>query len=286
MAPTHYPKIADAYRFAAVHGLGAEADKIRGMPIHSTFGKPHVVRKAYFVELFELRGLLDEFVAQYWLGRHTLRGDRTYASYRDQRTLNEKLMLEGDSMIEEEVEETVVGSQEQSTEIDAASFALEAQLRDFIIENLSRVPVNGRRLKLFSDASARDGREYPTDVGPIDILAQDDSGDFVVFELKLERGPDRALGQLARYMGWVKLHLAGESSVRGVVVARSIDDRLRYAVCVIPNVSLLEYIVEFRLHDVGQMTTTTQPNQALHQSVAGTSVGGRVSGTAASRPDR
>ena len=105
----------------------------------------------------------------------------------------------------------------------------------------------------------RNGREYLTDVGPIDILAEDDSGAFVVFELKLDRGPDRALGQLARYMGWVKLRLAGERAVRGVVVASSIDDRLRYAVCVVPNVSLLEYEVEFRLHDVGSMTTDGQP---------------------------
>ena len=61
--------------------------------------------------------------------------------------------------------------------------------------------------------------------------------------------------ELARYMGWVKLHLAGERAVRGVVVASSIDERLRYAACVFPNVSLLEYEVEFRLHDVGSMTT-------------------------------
>ena len=63
--------------------------------------------------------------------------------------------------------------------------------------------------------------------------------------------PDRALGQLARYMGWVKTHLAGGREVRGVVVARSIDEKLRYASCVIPNVALLEYEVQFKLRDVG-----------------------------------
>ena len=105
MAPTHYFKIADAYRFAASHGLEAESEKIRRLPVHSTFGKPHVVRKAYFVELFESRGLLEDFIAQYWVGRHTPRGDRTYASYRDQRVLNEQLMAQGEPVTDEEADE-------------------------------------------------------------------------------------------------------------------------------------------------------------------------------------
>ena len=54
-------------------------------------------------------------------------------------------------------------------------------------------------------------------------------------------------GQLARYMGWIKIQLAKDRDVRGVVVARAIDEKLRYAACVMPNVELLEYEVEFRL---------------------------------------
>jgi len=50
----------------------------------------------------------------------------------------------------------------------------------------------------------------------------------MVIELKLDRGPDRALGQLARYMGWVRANLAAGTEVRGVVVARRIDEKLRY----------------------------------------------------------
>ncbi len=71
-----------------------------------------------------------------------------------------------------------------------------------------------------------------------------------MFEVKLDRGPDRALGQLARYMGWVKSHLAGANTEFGVLVARSIDERLRYAAAVIPNVALLEYEVQFTVRPV------------------------------------
>lgn len=137
---------------------------------------------------------------------------------------------------------------------ELASFALEAQLRDFIVTNIARVPVGGTRLRLYRDPSGRSGREYPTAVGPIDILAVDDSGNFFVIELKLDRGPDRVLGQLARYMGWVKANLALRSEVRGVVVARSIDQKLRYAAGVMPNVTLLEYEIDFKVREVGPLS--------------------------------
>jgi len=133
---------------------------------------------------------------------------------------------------------------------EAASFALEAQLRDFIVENLSRIPIDGRRLDLFSDSSGQSGVEYVTPIGRIDILAVDAEGSLLIFELKLERGPDRALGQLARYMGWVRAHLAQGRPVSGVIVASSIDERLRYAASVIPNVILLEYEIDFRVSQV------------------------------------
>jgi hypothetical protein len=51
-------------------------------------------------------------------------------------------------------------------------------------------------------------------------------------------------------MGWVKSHLAEGKTVTGVLVARSIDERLRYAAAVIPRVALLEYEVQFSVRTV------------------------------------
>jgi hypothetical protein len=130
------------------------------------------------------------------------------------------------------------------------SFALESQLRDFLAQNLENIKVGGATLALYKDANARVGIEYPTDVGPIDILAVDGSGNFVVLELKRSRTPDHAIGQLSRYMGWVKYKMDQTKSVRGVIVARTISDNLRYAASVIPNVDLYEYQVEFQLKHV------------------------------------
>jgi RecB family endonuclease NucS len=87
-------------------------------------------------------------------------------------------------------------------------------------------------------------------VGPIDILAVDDSGAFVVFELKRARSPDHAISQLARYMGWVKQTIGKVRKVRGVVVAKTIGENLRYAISVIPDVSLFEYEVSFQLNPI------------------------------------
>ena len=38
-----------------------------------------------------------------------------------------------------------------------------------------------------------------------------------------------------------------ERSINGVIVAREITQNLRYAIAVIPNVSLFEYEVQFKL---------------------------------------
>jgi hypothetical protein len=146
--------------------------------------------------------------------------------------------------------DTMTGAEEEPYLEELASFALEAQLRDFMVTNISRVPIKGNRLRLYRDSSGRSGREYPTAVGPIDILAVDKDGNFYVFELKLDRGPDRVLGQLARYMGWVKATLAKDAEVYGVIVARSIDEKLRYAAGIVSTVTLLEYQVDFRVREV------------------------------------
>lgn len=240
-------KIDDAYSFASQHGLDAEIRDIRSMRVHPGIKRGHVPRKGALVELFENKGLIDEFARLYWPARQTSQGSARRQQYLNLKSQNEAFLRgEGpdEDLLDDEQNVEDIGT---PSDADLAAFAMEGQLRDFIIENISRIPVAGRLLGMYRDADGRDGREYPTDVGRIDILATDDAGNFFVFELKLDRGPDRALGQLARYMGWIKIHLAKDRDVRGVVVARAIDEKLRYAACVMPNVELLEYEVEFRL---------------------------------------
>jgi hypothetical protein len=158
-----------------------------------------------------------------------------------------RLVMPGHAGLETAIGAVLGEESETDLEESEAAFALEFQLRDFIAHNRSTIRVGGRRLRLYRDSDGREGIEFPTAVGPIDILAVDEDGTFVVFELKRARSPDRAIGQLSRYMGWVKQTLAKGKSVRGVIVAKEISENLRYAVSVIPGVTLFEYVVSFQL---------------------------------------
>ena len=139
------------------------------------------------------------------------------------------------------------------TEDDDPRFSLEYQLRDFLASNLHTIDIDNIRLRLFVDAAGRDGVEFPTAVGPIDILAVGDNGSLFVFELKRANSSDRAIGQLARYMGWVRQTIGKDRQVRGVIVAKDISENLRYAASVVPNVHLFEYEVKFTLQPAHEL---------------------------------
>lgn len=154
--------------------------------------------------------------------------------------------IETGSVLKEILEEP---DREQIAESsEDAAFGLEYQLRDFLAQNLPSITVNGKRLRVYVDPTGRDGVEFSTAVGFIDILAIAEDGSFYVFELKRGRTPDYTIGQLMRYMGWVAKTIGVGKPVHGVVVSKQISESMRYAVCVVPNVSLFEYEVSFQLH--------------------------------------
>lgn len=175
-----------------------------------------------------------------WAIKRNESGKLTVARVDDKAELEEQPEVESADLTEETAEE--------EGELD---FPIEGHLRDFIAKNIASIKIDGRSLRLYADDFGRIGVEYPTDVGLIDILAIDDEGDFVVFELKLRRGEDKAIGQLLRYMGWVERNLAKGKKVKGVIVAKNVDEKLKYAASVIPNIRLLEYELDFKISEVG-----------------------------------
>lgn len=197
------------------------------------------VRKGYLLDSIEKAGLLGGFIERYWPFGRTEKGTAYISRYRSLKVRNEQLL---------DVQEVELEDEEATDE--EVLFGLEYQLRDFIAQNISAIDMDGKKLKLYRDDTGRDGIEYPTAVGPIDILAIDRNGAFYVFELKRGRTPEKAIGQLARYMGWVKQSVGRGCGVNGVIVAREISENLRYAVSVVPNVHLFEYKVEFSLNPI------------------------------------
>ena len=142
------------------------------------------------------------------------------------------------------------GDEESEQASDETIFALESHLEEFIEANFARVNF-GRRLQLCQDED-NTGRQFPTSIGSIDLLAKDvDSGDFVVIELKKNRGDDAVVGQILRYMGWVREHMAeAGGSVSGIIIAPEVSDKLKYALKMVPNIRLFTYSVSFGLSPV------------------------------------
>jgi len=131
---------------------------------------------------------------------------------------------------------------------DPAVFALESMLEEFLVSNWSKT-VLGKDYDIFTDGDEVIGRQYPTDTGPMDILAiSKDLKTLLVVELKRDRASDKVVGQIQRYMGYVLSEVASEDQeVRGVIVALDDDLRIRQALRVAPTIDFYRYEVDFRL---------------------------------------
>jgi restriction system protein len=134
-----------------------------------------------------------------------------------------------------------------STVEDPTVFGLEKHLEDFLVQNWKQTEL-GKRYDLFEDENGT-GQQYPTDTGPIDILAiSKDKTELLVVELKKGRASDSVVGQIQRYMGFVIEELAEDHQrVRGVIIALEDDQRIRRALRVASNIEFFRYEVSFRL---------------------------------------
>ena len=108
------------------------------------------------------------------------------------------------------------------------------------------------RLDLISDDLKLLGRQYPTSVGPIDLLAEDSNGDYVVIELKKGRASDKVIGQVQRYMGWVDVRLATPQSrnVKGILVGKTFDQKNASAIQATSNISTFTYDISATVDQV------------------------------------
>ena len=92
-------------------------------------------------------------------------------------------------------------------------------------------------------------QQYQTSIGKIDILAKDKkTKSYVVIELKKNQTSDDTIGQLSRYMGWVKEHKKDEG-VKGIIVAGKFDEKLKYAKTMVPNSEAFLYEVDFKIKE-------------------------------------
>jgi restriction system protein len=127
-------------------------------------------------------------------------------------------------------------------------FVLEKHLEDFLVKNWNQTHL-GKDYDIFEDDGELVGQQYPSDTGPIDILAvSKDKKELLVVELKKGRASDSVIGQIQRYMGYVLEELAEEGQVvKGIIIALEDDLRIRRALAVTSNIEFFRYQVSFNL---------------------------------------
>ncbi|HOW14997.1 endonuclease NucS domain-containing protein [Methanosarcina sp.] len=129
-------------------------------------------------------------------------------------------------------------------------FAKEIHLHKFLLENWERTSL-GNEWQIYSeDGDEIAGYEYLCGTtGRIDLLARHKTkNDWLVIELKKGESSDSTVGQILRYIGWIKENMANsEEKVYGIIIANKIDDRLKYALSVLPFIDAMCYEIDFRL---------------------------------------
>jgi restriction system protein len=145
------------------------------------------------------------------------------------------------------VEVATPGTGSMTSEV---AFQLEKQLEDFLVQNWSSTSL-ASEYSIYADENGT-GQQYPADTGRIDILAiSNDKKRLLVVELKRGRPSDDVVGQVLRYMGWVKRELLEpDQTVEGLIIALDDDLRVRNALSVIANVRFMTYRVKFDLTEV------------------------------------
>ena len=72
-----------------------------------------------------------------------------------------------------------------------------------------------------------------------------------MIELKKGRSGDQVVGQIQRYMGWVlhnRVKQGDGESVRGLIILKSTDRKIEYALEVTQGIELMTYTVNFSLN--------------------------------------
>lgn len=135
-------------------------------------------------------------------------------------------------------------------------FQMEKELENFLVTNWASTEL-GAQYDLYRDqAGDVIGQQYQTATGPIDILAvKKDGTELLVVELKRGAATDRTVGQVQRYMGYIKQEVAEPGQkIRGLIIALEDDVKLQYALAVAPDISFYTYRVSFNLNHTGGLT--------------------------------
>lgn len=131
---------------------------------------------------------------------------------------------------------------------DPSAFAMEEHLESFLVKNWDQTEF-AKEFTIFEEDGEQVGKQYQTESGRIDILAvSKNKKRLMIIELKRGRASDVVIGQLLRYMGFIKEQIAEpDQTVEGAIIALEDDQKLRWAMSVVPGIKFYRYKIDFRL---------------------------------------
>ena len=122
------------------------------------------------------------------------------------------------------------------------NYDFESDLQRYLCERWNDTQFSAEWI-LETHGTATDCKYRTDEIGEIDLLARGKGAhNWLVVELKRDQSSDETVGQLLRYMGWVKSRLAVEDeTVQGLVISATVDAPLTYALSCVQNVKVLVY---------------------------------------------
>jgi len=173
-----------------------------------------------------------------------------YKLYENDKILTQnELINDLDDIIHEYKNSINIEIKNEDSLISQGKFYMEKHLEEFIITNWNEIDL-GKKYDLIYDEGELISQQFRTDIGFIDILAKDKKdGSYVVIELKKNQTSDDTIGQIARYMGWIRDHKKDEN-VKGIIIASEFTKKLKYAIKYVKNIDVLSYEINFSLNEV------------------------------------
>lgn len=110
-------------------------------------------------------------------------------------------------------------------ETDGSFFVLEAGIEEAVKVNLAQLNLN------LAEEDIQQQCILGLGSGRTDLICRDKNNNFVILELKAVQASDYVVGQILRYMGYVRENWAEKEGVKvkGIIITPSYDEQLRLA---------------------------------------------------------
>ncbi|MFH1373475.1 MAG: endonuclease NucS domain-containing protein [bacterium] len=110
-------------------------------------------------------------------------------------------------------------------ESDGSFFILESGIEEAVKANLSQLKLRLAEEDIQQQCSLGIGS------GRTDLICRDEKDNYIVLELKAVHTSDNAVGQILRYMGYIRENWAQKEGkeVKGIILTPSFDEQLRLA---------------------------------------------------------